>query len=549
MKKFTTILCLLCTLTPFSLIRAAQLDAPESVVHDFLNNRYLISNVGSGDIIARAMDGTLNVFNDVTSVSIRGITLVGDTLFAAGNEGLMGFDLATGNNILTVAIPEGLFLNDIAADTSGNVYISDGDILYQIDPLAGTYFQFLTTLSGSNGIYFDEMYNRLLVTQEDPARLSAINLDDKTVTDLVNTPAKMLDGLTMDAQRRVYVTSWETDKVYQFEPDFSNAGTEIQSTHDGPADLCFDFKRNALVVPNMSQNTISVIDMPFVKLKAPNGGEEWIAGSTQNIMWEQRDVANIKLEYSVNNGETFTSITESTSASTGTFAWNLPEMLSDQCLVKITVVEDNLLSDHSDSLFAITAKPLVKIEIAPDDTTIRRSEKLELKATGLDADGKEMDFTPKWTATGGTIETGGLKSAVDPVYAVYTPNEVGYHIVVCTDSITGVSDTAKVTVIVPTLIDDNQANGLFLGQNYPNPFSEVTTIEYGIPTGEDANQQVSLKIYDQQGTEVFTLVYKKHVPGIYRINLSTNKSFSPGIYYYKLDIGKKYSETRKMIIH
>jgi len=390
MKKFTLLICIAFVFSFQKSGLAVQFDRPESAVHDVKNNRYLISNVGNGDIVAQAMDGNLSVFNNTASVSIRGITLPGDTLFAAGDEGLLGFDLATGNNILTVAIPEGNFLNDIAADTSGYVYISDGAILYQIDPVGKTYSQYLTNLSGSNGIFFDKMNNRMLVTQENPARISAINLADKSIQDLANVPGKWLDGLAMDENRRVYVTSWETHKAYRFEPDFSNAGTEIQSTHDGPADLCYDFVNHALVIPNMNINTVSIVEMPFIKLLSPNGGESWEAGSNQNITWEMRHVEKVKLEYSLDNGGSFTSIVENTDANAGELNWTLPETVSAACIIRITALEDGLLTDISDGVFAFVAPPLVNLQLFPEDTLISRDQTFQLIAMGYDNSGKEM---------------------------------------------------------------------------------------------------------------------------------------------------------------
>ncbi|MEZ4691995.1 MAG: T9SS type A sorting domain-containing protein [Ignavibacteria bacterium] len=86
--------------------------------------------------------------------------------------------------------------------------------------------------------------------------------------------------------------------------------------------------------------------------------------------------------------------------------------------------------------------------------------------------------------------------------------------------------------------------GFSLKQNYPNPFNPATSLEFGIPeTGF-----VSLKVYDQLGREVLTLVNEILAPGTYNYQLSTvNYNLSSGIYFYRLSSGNN-SSVKKMII-
>jgi len=396
------------------------------------------------------------------------------------------------------------------------------------------------------------MNNRMLVTQENPARISAINLADKSIQDLANVPGKWLDGLAMDENRRVYVTSWETHKAYRFEPDFSNAGTEIQSTHDGPADLCYDFVNHALVIPNMNINTVSIVEMPFIKLLSPNGGESWEAGSNQNITWEMRHVEKVKLEYSLDNGGSFTSIVENTDANAGELNWTLPETVSAACIIRITALEDGLLTDISDGVFAFVAPPLVNLELFPEDTLISRDQTFQLIAMGYDNSGKEMEFIAKWSATGGTITHGGVQKSgnlVSAQTAEFLATEIGDHIIVCADSITGISDTTWVTIVTPTGIFQTNNTSAFLARNYPNPFSQSTIIEYSIPlSGGVEAKKVLLKVFDLNGREIAVPVNKLQDPGIYRIRYFINKAQKKGIYFYQLSVDYKIVSTKKMLV-
>jgi WD40 repeat protein len=82
-----------------------------------------------------------------------------------------------------------------------------------------------------------------------------------------------------------------------------------------------------------------------------------------------------------------------------------------------------------------------------------------------------------------------------------------------------------------------------LMQNYPNPFNLSTTINYELPENSD----VVLKIYDVLGREIQTLVNNKESADIHEITLNGAGLLS-GIYYCKIQAGKNFTQTRKMIL-
>jgi hypothetical protein len=82
-----------------------------------------------------------------------------------------------------------------------------------------------------------------------------------------------------------------------------------------------------------------------------------------------------------------------------------------------------------------------------------------------------------------------------------------------------------------------------LKQNYPNPFNSSTTISYSIFKSD----LVVLKIYDLQGREIQTLVKQFQKAGDYMVDFNTN-DLSSGFYFYKLQAGNNYVETKKMLL-
>jgi hypothetical protein len=87
-----------------------------------------------------------------------------------------------------------------------------------------------------------------------------------------------------------------------------------------------------------------------------------------------------------------------------------------------------------------------------------------------------------------------------------------------------------------------------ISQNYPNPFNRTTTINYQLPV----NSHITLKIYDQLGREIKTLVNGIQTAGKYSIQWngknSSGQDVGSGIYFYRLRTSKGFADTGKMIL-
>ncbi|RKY44535.1 MAG: hypothetical protein DRP81_05410, partial [Candidatus Omnitrophota bacterium] len=88
-------------------------------------------------------------------------------------------------------------------------------------------------------------------------------------------------------------------------------------------------------------------------LDSPNGGEAWAVDSTHNITWITfGSIANVKLEYSKDNGAHWNFIAGPI-ANTGVYQWSIPDAISDECIVKVSDVNDPDANDVSDNVFKI----------------------------------------------------------------------------------------------------------------------------------------------------------------------------------------------------
>jgi len=81
-----------------------------------------------------------------------------------------------------------------------------------------------------------------------------------------------------------------------------------------------------------------------------------------------------------------------------------------------------------------------------------------------------------------------------------------------------------------------------LYQNYPNPFNPVTIIDYDIAAGSF----VSLKIFDNSGREVSSLINEFKPAGYYSVSFNAS-GLASGVYYYRLS-ADKFIVTKKLAV-
>ncbi|MCE3278155.1 MAG: glucose/sorbosone dehydrogenase [Bacteroidetes bacterium] len=87
-----------------------------------------------------------------------------------------------------------------------------------------------------------------------------------------------------------------------------------------------------------------------------------------------------------------------------------------------------------------------------------------------------------------------------------------------------------------------------LGQNYPNPMSGKSQIDFGVSD----NSFVTLDIFDVTGRKLKILVNESVEPGNHTVEINDMDKFAEGNYYYKIEIKQNnkvvFSETKKMML-
>ena len=117
-------------------------------------------------------------------------------------------------------------------------------------------------------------------------------------------------------------------------------------------------------ITDLSDELFNITENIIISLLVPNGGEIWIQGSTENISWTSENVISVKIELSINNGASWSTITDST-ASTGIYSWLVnASQTSNQALIRISDLTNGNILDQSDDVFTIDIAPAVDEEFS-----------------------------------------------------------------------------------------------------------------------------------------------------------------------------------------
>jgi hypothetical protein len=141
-----------------------------------------------------------------------------------------------------------------------------------------------------------------------------------------------------------------------------------------------------------------------------------------------------------------------------------------------------------------------------------------------------------------TVSTGGYAWEIP----IDLENSSAYKIMIRSKEREDIFDMSNQTFAILDSIPDTplpDTEPFSLQQNNPNPFKGVTNITYTIPV----SCHVTLKIFNLLGKEVVTLVDGTHDANRYTQSFDA-RTCASGIYFYQLQAGAYFSQTKKMLI-
>jgi hypothetical protein len=121
-----------------------------------------------------------------------------------------------------------------------------------------------------------------------------------------------------------------------------------------------------------------------VTVTAPNGGQSWCLGSSQNITWNSDGITNVKIEYSSNGSSDWNNIVASTSAASGSFSWDIPNGLSEgsDYVIRISDADKASRNDVSNNSFSIIGDVEISQQPSADEICSGESFSMSVTVTG-----------------------------------------------------------------------------------------------------------------------------------------------------------------------
>ena len=236
------------------------LKTPESALPYFKGDYIFVSNIdgkpaekdGKGSVGKVAFDGKIIVTDWVSGLNApKGMGIYKNNLYVANLSEVVVIDIKLAKIIKRIPVEGATFLNDIAVDKKGVVYVSDTRkcTVHKIENGVATLY--LDKLRAPNGLYCDKdtlyVLDKGYLLKVDP---------NKKITIVAEGMDPSTDGLEKVVDGEFLVTSW-AGICYYVKVDgskqvlFDNRAKKINS-----ADIGFDPRKRIVYVPTFYGNKI-----------------------------------------------------------------------------------------------------------------------------------------------------------------------------------------------------------------------------------------------------------------------------------------------------
>jgi len=274
------VVVLLLTLTTSAAAAAAPqllwetkgLQQPESVVQDPATGAIYVSNIvgavmqkdGNGYIAKLKPDGTVVTREWVKGLHApTGLALYDRTLYVADVDQLVEINIASGEIAKRHEAKGAIFLNDVAVDQDGSVYVSDTPMNAIWRLKDGVFEPWFANdeLNGPNGLFLQG--DKLVVASfgklpdqgaPELGGLVAVDLKDQSVGKLRGEPIGNLDGLQAGEAGVYLVTDWAAGGLYRV--DAKGKSERLIKLNKGSADFVYFADRKTVLVPIMLSNAL-----------------------------------------------------------------------------------------------------------------------------------------------------------------------------------------------------------------------------------------------------------------------------------------------------
>lgn len=243
--------------------RADNLRTPESVLYYAVGDEafLLVSEIegdgsaadGQGGIAKMSLSGELLEPDWVRGLNApKGMAYSDDSLYVADITEVVEISLATGSVLRKIPVPGAVFLNDIAVNSRGELFVSDtraNKIHRIIDGQVETY---LDNVTAANGL--KALGSNIIVAAGDTLWLVDA---ERTMLKLAEGFAAPADGVEMTAPGEFLVTCWAGLVYYVHNDGRLELLIDSREQKINTADLGYDAERGIVYLPNFFQNSVT----------------------------------------------------------------------------------------------------------------------------------------------------------------------------------------------------------------------------------------------------------------------------------------------------
>jgi len=238
-----------------------ELKVPESVCYDAAKNVLYVSNIdgkhdekdGKGFISILSMEGEIVNLEWVKGLDApKGMGIFGGKLYVSDINQVVEIDIEKAKIIKKYKATGAQFLNDIAIDAEGNVYISDmqANKIYRLSNGKIEVWLDDPQIQSPNGLFVED--GKLLIGTN---AVFAVNIADKQITLMIGDTGG-IDGLESDGNGNYLISDWtgnvhlvatDKEKIKLLDPTPQNINA---------ADFDFIKETQLLFIPTFSDNRV-----------------------------------------------------------------------------------------------------------------------------------------------------------------------------------------------------------------------------------------------------------------------------------------------------
>lgn len=242
------------------------LDKPESAVFDSISQTIYVSSVngkyctkdGNGFISKVDLDGNIVDLKWIHGLnSPQGLALHKNKLFVADVDEIVEIDVDREEVIHVYKIEGAIFLNDVAPDESGNIYVSDckGNKIYKLENNQINVWCDNSLLQGVNGLYCAEQC--LYVLNMGTGIVYQVDYRTKMFTEFCSG-IKNCDGIVPDGESGFFVSgAWQGECYHINKMGEKRLVLNLQDKKTIVADIGYIPNKQMLLIPTLFKNLLA----------------------------------------------------------------------------------------------------------------------------------------------------------------------------------------------------------------------------------------------------------------------------------------------------